>query len=66
MGPLLTQQHWACVIGTWTEMTFPGVKIVIGCILSVLLAWDVVDTLFGHAHISWLLAGGCGRSSDPS
>ena len=48
------------------EMTFPGVRIVIGCTLSVLLAWDVVHTLFGHACISWLLAGGCGRSSDAS
>ena len=48
------------------ETTSPGVRIVIGCILSAFLAWDVVHTLLRHAHISWLQAGGCGRWSDPS
>ena len=29
------------------EMTFPGVRILIGCILSALLAWDIIYTPFG-------------------
>ena len=48
------------------KMAIPGVRIVIDSILSSLLAWNVLHTLFRHDHISWLLAGRFGRSSDPS
>ena len=36
-------------------MAVPGVRSVIVCVLSALLAWDVIYTLFGHAQISQLL-----------
>ena len=48
------------------KMAFPGVRIVIGSILSALLAWKVFRTLFRRAHIAWLLAGEFGCSSDLS
>ena len=47
-------------------MALPGVRIVIGSILSALLAWNVIRNLFRHAHVALLLAGGFGCSSDPS
>ena len=47
------------------KMTVLGVRSVIACVLSALLAWDVIYTLFGHAKISQLLEIGFGRSSDP-
>ena len=48
------------------KMAIPGVRIVIGSILSALLAWKVFRTLFRRAHIAWLLAGKFGCSSDLS
>ena len=31
------------------KMAVPGVRSVIACVLSVLLVWDVIHTLFGRA-----------------
>ena len=47
------------------QMTALGVRSVIGFVLSVLLAWDIIYTLFGRAPISRLLAVGFGHLSDP-
>ena len=47
------------------KMTLPGVRSVIGCVLSALLAWNIIYTLFGRAPISRLLAVRFGHSSDP-
>ena len=47
------------------EMTSPGVRSVIGYVLSALLAWNIIYTPFGHAQISRLLAVGFGHLSDP-
>ena len=47
------------------KMAVPGVRSVIGCVLSALLAWNIIYTLFGRAPISRLLAVGFGHLSDP-
>ena len=47
------------------KMAVPGVRSVIGCVLSVLPAWDDIYTLFGRTPISRLLVAGFGHLSDP-
>ena len=44
---LVHNNTWHVSLGP--KMAVPGVRSVIACVLSVLLVWDVIHTLFGRA-----------------
>ena len=60
---LVHNNTWYVSLGP--KMAVLGVRSVIVCVLSVVLAWDGLCILFGPAQTSRLLAGGFVRLSGP-